>query len=99
MNAIPDIDLLDSRPPWPDYYRSRLKDFGGTGLINRQDLLERHWPGASIKACKSLYNGNHVSGVRLPVAGFSQKWPLFWIPHVIKVEWELFGNLGGRSVS
>lgn len=96
--SAPEIDLLDSKPTWDDYYRSRLRDFGGTGLINRKDLLERHWSGVSIKAVKALYNDKHVSGVRLPVTGFSQKCPLFWIPHVIRVEWELFGKLGGRSV-
>ena len=99
MNAsVPDIDLLDARPSWDDYYRCRLRNFGGRGLINRKDLLENHWSGVSIKACKALYNNKHVTGVRLPVMGFSQKWPLFWIPHIIKVEWELFGKLGGKRV-
>jgi hypothetical protein len=97
-DSVPNIDLLDCKPSWEDYYRSRLHDFGGTGLISRKDLLARHWPGVSVKAIKALYNGNHTSGVRLPVEGFSQKWPLFWIPHVIRVEFELFGRLGGKSL-
>ena len=96
--AAPKIDLLDSKPPWEQYYRSRISDFGGTGLISRKDLLQKYWPGVSVKTCKALHNGNHVSQVRLPVAGFSQKWPIYWIPHVIRVEWELFGQLGGRKV-